>query len=509
MLQALTQNAQRRKVASVKEIPSPTGGWNARDDWTDMDKRDAIVLDNVDVRDGGIETRKGRTSHATGLGDAVKEIMTWHGPASDKMFAATGSDVFDVTAAGAVGAAALTGMSNGLWSHVMYATTGANYLVMCNGADGVRHFEGTSWATPAITGVTTANLAFVTGHMNRLWFVEEDTLKVWYLPTNAVAGAATSINFGSLCRKGGHMEVMASWSRDGGSGIDDHAVFVTSEGEALVYLGSDPSSASTWELVGIFSIPRPIGRRCVVNVGADVGILTMQGLLPLSAILPLAASGQAKVAATDKISRAFSEAAVTGESFTDWQVIESQTHKLLIINVPLVSETTQVQFVFNTKTEAWSRFTDLNMGCWGILITDLYMGDNSGTIWKYDSDSDDGAVINWTIVQAFQDLGSPQLKSIKRVRPQLFTISGYRPRVGVRTDFDDTGITFSAPASSSSGTPWGSPWGSPWSAERANQAWWQSVVGEGYTIAPVVMGSTRVLTGYNGVKIAYEVGGAL
>lgn len=505
---AVKPSLDRASLARIKEIKAPTGGWNARDDWTDMDRRDAIVLDNLVVRESGIETRNGYSSWATGVGAAIKTLLSWNGPTSQKMFAAKSSAVYDVTSGGAVGAAVLSSMSNGAWSQVMFATTGGNYLVICNGANGVRNYDGTSWTTPAITGVTTANLVHVTSHMSRLWFVEEGTLKIWYLPALAIAGAATSIDFGGLAKKGGKLLVMASWSRDGGAGIDDHAVFITSQGEALVYSGSDPSSATTWQLVGVFSIPRPIGRRCIVNVGADIGILTVAGLLPMSGILPLAASGQAKVAATDKIGRAFAEAATpTSEAYGDWQVIESPSDNLLIVNVPLIDGVKQVQFVLHTKTEKWCRFTDINAGCWGLLNGLLYFGDNSGTVWKYAGDNDNGAAINWTLVQAFDDLGDPQIKVFKRIRPQLFSIAGYRPRVGIRTDYDDSAIAFSAPASVVvSGTPWGSAWGSPWGATRGNRAWWQSCRGEGYTVALEVMGATTVATGYNGAKIAYETG---
>src|SRR4029078_4390636 len=119
--------------------------------------------------------------------------------------------------------------------------------------------------------------------MNRLWFLEENALHVWYLATSAIQGTLTK--FLPPFRQGGKCMAMGSWTRDGGSGSDDFSVFVSSEGECVIYAGVDPSSASSFALVGVYRIPTVIGRRCLVPAGAELGILTMQGLVPLSQIM--------------------------------------------------------------------------------------------------------------------------------------------------------------------------------------------------------------------------------
>ena len=43
-------------------------------------------------------------------------------------------------------------------------------------------------------------------------------------------------------------QAVAGWPQDGGQGIDDLTLFITSEGEVLVYAGSDPSNADDWSL---------------------------------------------------------------------------------------------------------------------------------------------------------------------------------------------------------------------------------------------------------------------
>jgi hypothetical protein len=57
-------------------------------------------------------------------------------------------------------------------------------------------------------------------------------------------------------------------------------VFVTDQGEVMVYRGTDPSSASTWALIGIWIVGAPIGNRCLMKYGGDLLVLTLDGLDP-------------------------------------------------------------------------------------------------------------------------------------------------------------------------------------------------------------------------------------
>jgi hypothetical protein len=50
---------------------------------------------------------------------------------------------------------------------------------------------------------------------------------------------------------------IASWTRDGGSGMDDVLAIITSNGEVLIYSGTDPEgSRRRGAKVGLFSIPK-------------------------------------------------------------------------------------------------------------------------------------------------------------------------------------------------------------------------------------------------------------
>lgn len=508
MLAPLAQNQRRKANAKVVSVPPPIGGWNASDDLSAMKPTDAVVLDNFIPGETGVYTRDGYIEHATGLSSAVLSLMEYSGPDTTKLFAANASAIYEVTSSGAVGAAELSGLSNGNWQSAMFATSGGNFMVCANGADSVRNYSGSAWSTPAITGVSSANLITVTVHMARLWFCQTNTLKVWYLPVSSIAGAAASLDFGSLCKLGGQLWAMGSWSRDGGAGPEDHAVFVTTRGEVLVYSGTDPSDPETWRIVGVYKIPEPVGRRCMVKIGGDLAILTSQGLLSLSTVLPMAASGQAKQAATDRIGGAFALAAAAGSTLSGWQVQEYAKGELVIVNVPIAESTTQYQYVLNSHTGRWCRFTGMNAACWGVSGTRLFWGDNSGTVWEYTGDTDDGDPIDAVLVTAFQDFGTPRTKMFKRIKPQFFGPAGYQGRVGLRVDFDDSEVTITANPYEKTGSAWDeSEWDvAGWADDNSSQTWWEGVTGEGFVAAIIVTTSSALPITYNGAKILFELG---
>src|SRR6185436_9262950 len=99
----------------------------------------------------------------------------------------------------------------------------------------------------------------------RLFFIPKASLSFWYLPAGAAGGALAEFDLSGEAVKGGYLMAMATWTRDGGSGVDDFAVFITSEGEAIVYQGTNPNSSTTWAKVGSYTIGKPLGRRCMMQ----------------------------------------------------------------------------------------------------------------------------------------------------------------------------------------------------------------------------------------------------
>jgi len=435
------RNSLRQQIARGMSIPAPTGGWDAVSALADMPVDRAIVLDNWFPSTGDVRVRRGHQIHGSGMGsDQVESLMVYNGvtTASTKLFAATGSTVYDVSASG-VAASSITSLANARWQYTNFTVAGGKYLWICNGADDPRHYNGSAWATPTITGVTGADIINVNAHKNRIWGVLKDSTKACYLTTGAVAGAFTTFELGGLFTKGGHLVAMGTWTRDGGSGEDDLAVFISSRGQCAVYSGIDPSSANTWELVGVYDVGAPIGYRCFTKVAGDLALVCIDGVLPLSTGLSTDRGAAAKVAITSNINNAMNTAARSYAANFGWELLPYSKGTMAILNVPIQEGLLQHQYVMNTLTGAWCRFTGLNANCWAVYKDRLFFGGNTGFVYEADiTGSDLTSPIDADGQGAYNYYGTKgRLKQWKMLQPLITTDSGARPAVGISTDFQD------------------------------------------------------------------------
>ena len=269
--------AQRFK-ATTSSMPSPIGGWNARDSLAEMSPLDAVQLDNWFPTPSDVTLRKGYTRFADAIDDPVNTLMNYSNGTGQELFAVAGTKVYDVT--GGTVTEVYDGLTNDKLQYVNITNSGGSFLVACNGADPVLVYDGSLWFTMATTttaatistiartspsatatvttgtahGLATGNRVTISGsgdatldgtyvitvtgstsftytstatttvsvsagtytvlgikggtvgattytvnsntfvHVNlfkqRLYFTQEDTLKVWYLDTNAIGGDA-------------------------------------------------------------------------------------------------------------------------------------------------------------------------------------------------------------------------------------------------------------------------------------------------------------------------------
>jgi hypothetical protein len=478
--------ASRNRSFPVKSIPAPVGGWNARDSWADMPETDAVSMVNMFPTTTDVSLRKGRSDHVTGITGTVETLAAYSSPSANKLFAVAGTAIYNVSSAGAVGAAVQSGLSNARWQYENFSVpTGAAWMYMVNGTDKPRAYDGTNWtavdaaSTPAITGVTTTDLIQVNVFQRRLWFVQKASTKAWYLPTDSVAGVAQSIDLGPLFSSGGYLVAMGTWTIDAGSGMDDHAVFISSVGEIAVYKGTDPASASTWSLVGVFSAGAPIGRRCFMKFGGDLLLITKDGVVPMSKAL-LSARLNNTAAITNKIQSAMSDAAMNYGSNFGWQLQQYPVGNMLILNVP-TSATVFQQYVMNTISGAWCSFEGWNASCWELFNDSLYFGGNGVVCKAWDTYADSGALIVGDTIPAFSYFGSPQLKRWTMARPVIAATGTPSISLAMNTDFTTTAYLGTPSFSASDGAVWDSAtwdtsiWGGGLSIFRD----WQSVSGYG------------------------------
>ena len=291
-----------------------------------------------------------------------------------------------------------------------------------------------------ITGKNSNTFAYVNLFKERLYFVEEDSLNFWYLPVDSINGAVTKFPLGGIFKNGGYLQAMGTWTIDAGYGVDDLAVFVTSNGEVAVYKGSNPSDPTDWALIGIWNIGSTFARKCVFKYGGDILLLTQQGLVPLSAGLQ-STRLDPRVNITDKIFYAISQATDDYSSNFGWQINYLAKYNMLILNVPVTSNTEQ--YVMHNITKSWCRFTNINANCWEMSNEDMYFGGTGFVARFYDSFADAGTNIKGFVQQAYSYFESRgQQKRFTMVRPILQTDNGL-PTVlcGLSTDYETVELT--------------------------------------------------------------------
>ena len=456
---AARQNPQRRQVSIGVQVPPPTGGWNARDALAAMSPQDAVILDNWVPRAGYVELRRGFIPQVTGFASPVETLLPFRGGAtgSDKLYAASGGGLYDVsTLGGALGAAVISGFNSNRWNYVGFSNAAANWTIACNpsGLDAPIGCNAGAWgALPALSGssgsivLNPANLFNVFQHKGRLYFLEQASLRVWNPAAGAVGGACTLLDLSSVFTKGGRIVAGGNWSYQYGLTADDFAVFLTDQGQIAIYQGIDPTNASAWSLLGVFDFSPPVGFRPLIQFGGDLAVITADGVIPLSQGLKLERSQSEEVALTNKITNAFSAAVKAYGANYGWQALlyagtststltNMAAGSLAIFNVPISTLGTSMQFVQNLVTGAWCRFLNLNAFCWELCNGNVYFGSTVG-VYQWDRGANDnGIAITANVLGAYSAFGQPgRTKIFKMVRPLLNTSSLVQPALDICTDY--------------------------------------------------------------------------
>jgi hypothetical protein len=496
--------------------PAPVEGWDAVSPIAAMSPKRAVKMDNWFPQPDWIEVRKGHIIHSPVTAEPVETLATYNGVSTRTMFAASGDKIFDVTA-NAPGTVAVSGLTNARFQYVNFATTGGNFLYMVNGADVPQYWDGATWQTAVITGITSSDIIHVNAFKNRLWFTLTDSSDAAYLPVDSIQGAAVKFPLGGLFTKGGFLMAMGTWSIDAGNGPDDYAVFISSQGQVAIYRGTDPASAATWDLVGVFDMGAPIGRRCMTRVGADIALICIDGVVPLSRAMIFERAAVVKVSLTERIQRVMNQSARLYRNNFGWQLISYPRGTRAILNVPIEENTDQVQYVMNTLSGAWCQFIGMKANCWELLNEDVYFGGNDGVVYKADTSGNDaGNALNADMMTAYNYYGvRGNQKRWTMCRPQLTTDGQVNPGLALNVDFRDDAPLSIPSTQIVAASLWDvALWDQGlWTGDVRTKANWDSVDGIGYCasirLAVDIAGATLNAPGLWGTAVwgtsAWEV----
>ena len=495
--------------ANVASLPAPVGGWNARDSLANMEPTDAVQLDNLFPTVSSCVLRGGYTVLATVTG-TVRTLMNYAGGTTERLFAATSSGIYRVDTGTSVAQALPSALTSAYYEYTNVSTVGGNFMFLVNGVDTPILYNGTDWKNPgsgfapAITfsasapaGMATNKFSNITLFKNRLWFIEKDTLRAWYLPTLSIGGQAEYIDLSSIAKYGGHLVDLDTWTVDAGYGVDDNLVFVTSNGEIIVYRGTDPASAATWALAGVWKLGSPIGTKAMLKYAGDLLILTYDGLMPMAQSLQ-SSRLDPRVALSNKIQGAIAAATTQygSHASSGWQIFYSAKNNAVWINVP-VQDDLQEQYVMNTITTSWCRFTGWGAYCWETYNDDPYFGGNGFVAQAWTDTYKDGTStpITATALQAYNYFDSRGVKKyFTRARPTIITDGN--PSIGLEMNVDfeistDVASVLSGPAPNY-GIWDTSKWDAGiWGGGRQVLNNWQGITGIGYCGSLVFKSSSK------------------
>jgi hypothetical protein len=526
---------RQRQITQATFWPPAQGGINAVDGAANVPPGDALIMTNMIPNQYGVHVRKGYRQHSLAIpdGDGIKTLVPFQDDDANvpvnRLFACNSDGIYDCSVAGAVPTKVLnfpvktdkTGWCS--WHH--YTTVAGQFILLCDQENGYFVYTAATntWAVGSVSGgVTAAVLDFVTVWKNRVWFVEGSSGNAWYLPVGQISGNATKFEFGNKFKYGGYLKSIWNWTVDGGEGVDDYLVAISSAGDMVVYKGTDPAQAATFNMVGWWYIGKTTqGRRQGDDMGGELLLLTTYGLLQTSKLIAGLPATDEQASISYKINSRINSVLQRGNTVFGWQMIFNPAEQLIFIITPRETGRPWMQFVYSHTTRAWSQFVGLPMKCAEMFNGKMYMGDENNVVWSYEGYADNvtlvdpennATAVEWECLTSFQNLESPAtFKRVHFLRPQF--IGQARPSYSIlaRYDFDLTEPPGSPAYVSPSGGLWNSGiwdtdlWGGGYIVDQPPFGG----TGLGRHIAMYLRGRSAAETIHVGTDIMYDTGGML
>jgi hypothetical protein len=462
-----------------------------------MPAQDAAIFTNVISDETGVHLRNGYSRYLQAGSGPVDFLKHFDTPFGQRFYSCSGGTLADITTGSAVNLK--TGVSRNTWN----AAAMNGRLGMVNGSDDPIYITyspaaGSVYSPLTLIGVVSPE-SFKIIHVfkSHSYFATGTESAFYYSAVNALGGTLTRFPIDRVSSTGGNVVDLKSWTVDGGAGPDDYFAIFLDTGEVLVYQGSDPSNANDWAIVGRYSAGKIIA---IEQFSGQIHAVTSydynvfprdfqtQGLAPPSKLV-----GAAKDAVRNK------------GGLERWQVFFVPYMGLRIINVPQ-SVQTYYQHVLNLNNGTASLFTGLNATRWEIFNGQLYFGDVSGYVNRYEGSSDNGAAIPWEIATAPNRLGGGAKVNVLEYRTVVTGDGTLTETTGLGYDFQRPEFAQDS-TTDALGTPWNtSPWDtSPWSQDPQTRSEWLTAVGSGQSVQLYSRGSVKgFLPNWRAIDYAFE-----
>lgn len=416
-------------------FPSPMAGVNAQQQLAGGDPLTAVVLENLMPLSRGCVLRDGYTEWQTGLPDDAHTIMSYTGAAVgvvNRTFAACADDnIYDITLQNqplplAVSLALPAQVDPGNFSYINFANDFGSYLCAVSAGGGYVIWDGAAWTVATvgigpgeIDGIDPKDLGYIWTWGNRIWFIERDSMNAWYLPVGQITGTVAKFPLGGLAPHGGKLYAGVNWTVDGGGGdsgsttsMNDKIIFVTDQGDIIIYGGTDPDTAATFKIEGRWYVGRiPVGGRAVRRYGSDVMLVSERGLVFLSEILR--GQGFFSQAETARNINPVLATQVTQSLGRQYWECEFLPHEqAIIVNYPTGDGEPDRQWLYMLNNKAFVTNRGMPMLTVGVSQGRTFFADYSGNIWWAFQGQSDGETaeargrdIEGYVVTTFQPMG--------------------------------------------------------------------------------------------------------
>lgn len=452
-----------QQITQGTPFPAPSLGINGADNLAEMDPRESIYAYNILPQQYGLRVRTGYREYATSIGtDGGRTIIPYKGSleAADKLFACAEDGIYDISAGGVIGAAEVTFVdqdtTSGYGQSVAFTTTAGHFQCYCDETNGYYLYDEDldTWTKVAfgvgageVSVVDPADLVAVCAHKGRLWFVERDSSRAWYLAPGAVTGAATVFNFGTRFKVGGFLVNLYNWTVDGGEGVDDYLVGISSSGDVVSFRGEDPSDATAWFLRGVWSIGRPpAGRRVAGSFGGELYLLSSFGVLPITKLISGVLIQEESTYISKKIAPFIRTRMQQTANDLGWEIVAIPSENILLVAVPDIAEITQIQFAYSLNSQGWGFYREFPYFTGVEWNGDFYFSDADGVVQIHAGSTDavplDASTfepVRFSLLTSFQNLNpSEAYKRLQFIKP-IF-LAGGTPSYEVvsRYDYDLT-----------------------------------------------------------------------
>ena len=434
-------------------LPAPTRGIIESENEAYMQPGAALVCDNWVPTMRGVKLRGGYQPWCT-LPEPVPIISGFEyvSGGMQRMYVGTASSLFDVTSI--VPALVKSGQSSGNYAAAQFANQGGDWLIVTNEAgDAPLRFNGSTWdvldptlPTPPenlITGPPDTpiengkGLTYVWKYRNRLFFIEGGTMNAWYLGINSVGGALKMIPLSGAARMGGRLISGGVMSIDAGDGMDDKCIFLSDQGECIVFTGTNPDDPNNWRQEGRYFVGPPLGINAHFQVGGDLMIMTIEGIVPLSAATQKT-GGQLETAMITRNIKSLWRDEVIDKREHPWTARRWDEYGGIFVTTPGGKPGQRRCLVANNATGAWCRFTNYDATCFMRLYENFYFGTQDGVVMQAEkSGNDNGFPYHATLVGGWEMFQQPSATVVwHQARAVFISNEAFVPHLSATTDFE-------------------------------------------------------------------------